>query len=105
MPRSSLPGRSSDAGPTNRRCECGSITYDSRRDCAVCESPVCSDCPGVADAGKVGLVCAGCLEVFLGAHDVRIDEIDALAGGLAVIGLDSMAAQLAAAVEAYAYPD
>lgn len=78
MPHS-LPGRVSDCGPTNRRCECGSITYDSRRDCAVCLSPVCSDCPGVADAGDVGLVCAKCVDAFVMACDESdIPAIDAV---------------------------
>lgn len=104
MPHS-LPGRPSDAGPLGRtRCPvCQSRKWATLADCAVCQSSVCSECPG-ATFHEVGVICAGCFKVYLGAGDVRIPEIDALRGGLTVARMGRMAARLAEFLESYVYP-
>ncbi len=55
-------------GPVNRRCECGSITYDSREGCAVCGTATCADCPGAAIA-DVGILCSRCIVDYVAAGD------------------------------------
>ncbi len=68
MSRDSIGSRTSDAGPVNRRCQCGSITYDSREGCAVCGEPTCADCPGAAVA-DVGILCCKCVTDYVAAGD------------------------------------